>query len=813
MSGNTFYYPDTACLIGPDWWVTVAGNTTLNGDLVTACNVVEATVTETVDSVAVFLANVALPNTGQGSGWDVEVYDATDLPARAVTTLIYRPTEDVRNVDAWAWGSFSPGGTQTNIYRGIDSASLTPGTWPNTGQPVDNDEFVFPVFGTGYECTFRFDADVAVDPVGKHITRVGLAARIQEYVDLAFVAGMTITPYLNIAGVRYFGPTFTVNGESPGGHVVTADWYANPATRSAWRVDDVAEFADTTGADSAGWIVRPTGSANNLATILQGWLEVDHTDDAADKRLAIGSLTDPVVGWNEVTLAEPDGTPGWSKVAGGLYAVIVRRRSGEGAVGMRYLDSGDPPPANVEGSTVTVDGSSFVPVALPDAETRTWAMALVVGAGVSVDSQPYASINGDAWPALGLDGEVNVVDAAGGIEQTFTPVATDDFPFLRALVRWSSTEPADDLTVDVVRTSDSTLMGTWTVTAADLVTPQTRWQIAEVLIAPAPTLAVGVEYRYEVTSPASVEGAGWEVQILSGLERNPGTDPANPPPGLGDASWTGEVGEVSVDAVAYPASDACLVLYTETDPPTNLAAAATAEVDGIAYVDVTWTNPVGVDCGGIDYVEVQRRETVDTTWRLVARVDGESWRDAEARRNVTSDYRARVRRLDGAVSAWTSVDSAAPTLTECGLVFATNVDTTMAEWFDDVADGTTTFTPVTNAETRQFLGRPYAVEFAEDVDRGWQFDRTLLVGATHGATTGTPAPSTPAEAWARVLAFTQPEVESGTSLPYVCVLDRSGGRWFAAVRPEAAVRREPAGAYTVDVTVTELTRTPYPVDA
>lgn len=798
MSGDQFYYSSSPCLIGPDWFPSVAGVTTLNGDLVCAANVVTVTETEDVPAFGVDLSSVALQSAGQGSGWDVEVWDVTDLPdPRPVAQggdLIgyqYVPTEDVRNVDAYAWGSFAPGGTNTNIYRGLDSTSLTPGTWPNTGQPVDNDEFVFPIFGTGYEATFRFDTDVASDHTGKHVTRVGLGARIQELVDLAFVAGMTITPYLNIGGVRWFGPTFTVNGESPGGHIVTASWYCNPATRSAWRVADVAEFA-TGGDSSAGWIVRPTGSANNLATILQGWLEVDNV--GSERRLAIGSLTDPVEGWNTFTAETLTGGT-FTKSAGDTLAVIMRRRAGEGSIGVRYLDSGDALPVPIEGTTVAVDGAAFVPYDLPDTLTRAWALAFVTGAStVSVDTQPYC----------GLDSDQCVVSTAGDLVERFVADASDTYAALRALVRVGDADPTGDLDVTLERVSDNNVMASWTITYDDLVRPQRRWQIVDTLDASPSALTAGAAYRLRFSS-TTTDDAPWFVQVMDG--NADGTYPV----GLEDATWWGDEAWVE-SSNGYPSpntvADVAATIHTEVAALNSLTATASAEVDGVAYVTIDVDVPA-VDCDGVDHVEVQRRDTVDTTWRTVARLaDGTTtWDDYEARRNVASDYRARIRRADQAVSAWSAVDSATPTLTGCGLVLASNVDGSLTEWFDDTDGGQTTFRPIDNTTIKQFAGRPYSAGFAEAVDRGWEFDRTLLVGATNGATTGTPAPTTPDDAWGRVLSLTR-----NTALPYVAVLDRAGQRWFAVVVPGEATRTEPAGAYQMKVTVTEATRIPYPVD-
>lgn len=787
----TFYDPADPCVIGPQWAPSINGSTALNGDLIAAAVTVESTEAETVDAVALALATVSLPSTGQGSGWDVEVYDATDLPGTEVVQTTLRPAEDVRVVDAFAWGSFAPSGTDTNIYRGIDSTTLTPGTWPNTGQPVDNDEFVFPVYGTGYEASFRFD-NTAGDFAGKHVTRVALAARIQEYVDLAFVAGMTITPYLRIGGVRYFGPTYTVNGEAPGGHVVEASWYANPATRSAWRAADLDGFASGTGGDAAGWIVRPTGSANNLATILQGWIAVD--DVGADTRIAWGSISDPGVGWNQATLTQPDGTAGWAKADATTYLIVARRRAGEGTITARFLDSGDPAPFSVQGADVTVTTDAFV-VDYYEPATRTYAVALIVGAGVSVDSQPYALA---AQPAQ--------IDVATGspVKQTFTAPASDTFDTLAALVRVGDDTPSGDLDVALKRVSDGTVFASWAIAAADLAEPATRWQIVNAVDAAAVPLVASTAYRLEFSTTSTNP---WQVQVLD-------ADDADPPTGLDDVTYLGTAGTYVLGSAADNSADVAADVYTTTDPPTGLTAVASAEVDGIASVEVDAVVPAPA-CSTVDYVEVQRSDTIDPTWRTVARLaaDGFPWTDYEARRNVASSYRARTRRVDGGVSAWSDSDSATPTLTRCGLVLTSNVDPTLSEWFDDVADGVTTFKFLDNVDLRQYLGRPYSVASTEAVARGIEFDRVLLVGATNGAITGTPSPTSPTAAWNRVLAIATPEVASGEALPYVCVLNRDGERFLAAVRATEATRREPAGSYTVKVTVTELTAVPYPVES
>lgn len=785
--------------LGVEWPVSVQAAQVLESPAVAGCEVFTAGATETVDALWVYLAGVAQADARQGSGWEVEVYDASNLGLLATSTAVFRPTSDVRNVEGWCFGPFAPGGTQYDLYRAIDSVSLTPGTWPNTGQPVDNDEFIFPVFGTGYECTFRFGG-VSGSFTGRRVVAVALVARVQEYVDLAFVAGMGITPYLNIGGVRYLGPRFQFDGEAEGGHLVTGEWFANPSSKVSWKVADVEQFDTVGGTSSAGWIVDATGSTNNLATILQGWLEVRYTDDVTDPRVAVGSLTSPREGWNRITLTTPAGAAGWAKAAATDYVVTVRRRVGPGKVAWRYLAADEPPGDGPVGYDAEFTDDQVLAGISDEPVARTHALAWEVGGSIVADgSQVYASASDDVEPRLGIDDPWTRVYAGNDVTQQITTGAGGTYGWLRAFVR---VDPGvTDLLMLTVNDGGSTPL---IVDPSDLDGP--GWQYVEGEIGSA-VLSGATQYEVTATSTASDPAACWHVQVLSAL-RSP--SPAQTPATAQDATFGAGTDTVVVDAVAVDEADAVVTIATQPDAPADLVVAVVTDTDLCSeHVEVTWSPVTVTDGGGFYRYEVERNDTGE--WQPVAHITDPAealFDDYEVRRNTAATYRVRVRRVDRACSSWSTSEPVTASMDCCGWLFTSNEDPAVSVWADDV--GTRTVEWETAPTLVPLMGRDYRAAFYPLEWRGDAFDASLLVAA-QGGKAGTTATTTPGRRTFDPVLGVLPQ--RGAGLSYVAVCTSDGDRWFAAVEVKQGAREEPGGAYLVDVRVTEVTDRPSTPDA
>jgi len=220
--------------------------------------------------------------------------------------------------------------------------------------------------------------------------------------------------------------------------------------------------------------------------------------------------------------------------------------------------------------------------------------------------------------------------------------------------------------------------------------------------------------------------------------------------------------------------------------------------------------PIAVDGGQL---EVQRRDEIDTDWETVVLssvigIDG--FNDFEARVGVTSDYRVRLINSRSFVGSWSATGSdmiTTPGVTGGGsdptvLLFTSNQDTDASLAYTMTWDGRPVETfafPETNEQTFQRLyGRDFQVAFRPLERGGEQFDRVLLVQA---------ASVTPT----RLANMTSLRDLAWADLPYVCVRDELGNRWYANVLVPLGSVENRRRIFLAQVRVTEVTDTPAPV--
>lgn len=778
MSSNANYNPYNPHALGVEWFANIEDrpNVPYGGEL--PGTTLESRYTETINYIRPFV-------TRNGIGkWLMEVYDVANIPVATLTERTFVPGEDAFNdTRAYGWGAFSPGGTQTDIYRAINNLTLTPGIWPNSGNPVTDNSFLFPIFGSAYEAGFRF-AGITGTYTNEQIVSLTLFATVEQFIDLGGQAGMSIQPYLNIGGTRYFGETFTIPGEETREALRT--WDLNPATGSSWTIADLEEFASGSGTSYAGWFVSATGSSNVLSTIMQGQLRV--VDAGPDPRVAIGVVPQPSPnniqdGWVNVPVADPVTGLGWAKTIGTKYLILMRKATGEGTLQWRYLrQRGSDVPSGpvIKGTTVTLNPDSFrpeTPIAEDNAQrgyTFLLRENLNSAIGASIDSQPYASINDDRGisgeaegtlskfprPGEGFWTRVHSANTKTGqgdafIEQDFTPAITDQYGFMRLFVRIVPNvdgsfdeELISRLVVRVFDRATNTQQGkTIFITPDDLFPNKTRFQtVTKRIPGVAPVLLAGQQYYTKVTSAAIPTSKGsWAVQVLSGVPFHPN----NPPPaGTGDATAGGSIDAYTrippSNPVAgnYPTLDACIVIHTIPDPVQNFAAAATAPPVGIAacstgdaddavnYVELMWdSTSISVqEGGGFDYYEIQRLDGDNGEWDTIALITDETCNmaeDHEARIGCEVQYRIRVVRVDGSPSDWMTVGPVTLSMNVGGFVFTTNFFPEKRLWYQDTNPRTFEF--LSNQTNRQFYGRDGSVTFYELEDRYDRIPMELIV--------------------------------------------------------------------------------------
>lgn len=218
------------------------------------------------------------------------------------------------------------------------------------------------------------------------------------------------------------------------------------------------------------------------------------------------------------------------------------------------------------------------------------------------------------------------------------------------------------------------------------------------------------------------------------------------------------------------------------------------------------------------YWEVQRHDTVDPTWQVIAELSpcATSFDDYEARVAVYSEYRIRYVTTDGFYGPYSSQVSgtiASPGVAGAGdgnsvLIFTTNqgpsgnVAYTMV--WDGIPDETFGFPEAGQPQIRQQFQRDFWTSYHGTERGGETFSRELLIRNA----------SYPASAQAlgqESLADLKPLRElAWADIPYVCVRDELGNRWFAFIQvPGISVKRN-RQLYVASISITESTETPAP---
>lgn len=729
----------------------------------------DQTVSQAIGTVKVPISAIPV----RGGRYIVEVYDGEDgVPtgtAGVVTTLTARPNEDVTTTN---WNK----STGANFYGCIDDT------------PQGDSDYINIYDGVGvYPYVGRMSTG-SLSLTGKRIVSV----RLKCYAGNS-TSGGTLQLGLNIAGTDYYSGIFSGLPYNPNqvtsANLYTAEWKTNPATGQAWSIADVQAF-DTTDE----WSARsPGGAALSLAIV---WMEVDIAD-VAENRLALGVLDDSTSGltagaWNAVTLLTPTaGT--WTKDASGRHLYTLRRTSSIGSLVVPLLD-GDAL-AFASGWQPTLDSTTGVITAMGDPLTSVFGLIQRTTAPAdSVDSIPYVT----QVEALVYTGQT--------AQQEFSNAAAVAYGGVRALVKPNGT--AIDLTVKIKKRSDNSQLGsTLTFTAADVAElPDAGggWKLITDAMSSLATLAAATQYYVEFASAAAGTGSDywsvlaydtWDADNTGGFGGT--TDQATITTSLSVAAAEAARYDIPATLSQIPTAPSGADTTLETLTLTDGIGFAVASID---YVRASWTvTSLGAT---FDYYEVARSEDSGTTYVTIARIYDEStgyFDDIEGLRGVSATYRVREVITSGAVSAWTSCGSKTPTAASGALVFSSNwaLSSSVAfKWANDPAPAWQSLETSTVREPYGVDGH-YGFRGTERRYRSWSavIFPVLQLSSTTRAGVGVFDPLDD---------FLQ------LSIPYVCVLDGRGNRWFADVNVGQELD-DGIGNYRQAITVIELTRTPVPV--
>lgn len=244
----------------------------------------------------------------------------------------------------------------------------------------------------------------------------------------------------------------------------------------------------------------------------------------------------------------------------------------------------------------------------------------------------------------------------------------------------------------------------------------------------------------------------------------------------------------------------------------NISGAGTPLTTVISYDNLLVSN---ISNG---YTEIQRMDTVDPTWKTIMKAyhqDVASFNDYEARVGISSSYRIRYVNFYGFAGPWSATISntiAAPGVTATSVgandhvwIFSTNSVQSGASnlayclgWENEVNEEFNF--PEASGQTFQTMyNRDFVTAFRPSERGGTNFGRNLLVQAA------AISPETLED-------FTSLRNMAWADVPYICLRDEDGNRWFANVSvPGASVRRD-RRLYMAPVTIVEVTDTPTPVD-
>lgn len=217
------------------------------------------------------------------------------------------------------------------------------------------------------------------------------------------------------------------------------------------------------------------------------------------------------------------------------------------------------------------------------------------------------------------------------------------------------------------------------------------------------------------------------------------------------------------------------------------------------------------------YYELQRMDDL-TDWQSIMKATNPAqitFADYEARVGVLSSYRIRAVDVYGFAGPWSSTITS--TLTEPGLeiecdgghvlLFTSNSrqDGSINLAYSSVWDGNASvsedfeFPEVGDVQLQKMYNKDFVTAFRPLERGGERFTRTVLVQAA------AISPPTLGD-------FTALRDMAWDTVPYICVRDEDGNRWFATVLVPAGRVQLNRTIYMASVTIVQVTDTAYPVD-
>lgn len=492
---------------------------------------------------------------------------------------------------------------------------------------------------------------------------------------------------------------------------------------------------------------------------------------------------------------------------GTMYADEVRSGIDGTAVANPRFDQQPP------GTTVFVDAAG-----------RTWTIngtaaivSTATNGGIISASYPqvryYARRFGDTSIPLTLTG-------VGSFSASTASITPSDFDLLPEIIDGWREVTLRFATPPTMGGSIPTPGWTWSATSE---TAGNRWEILAAC-APAISGSAGTGLFNQVPFPDRLGPATYQPPVGSDIELT------WMPQGVASPYVSGAVPDPACDAVLIFSQDPPIVsglsLTQLTQTVTGIGLDCGSQPccipSGIGYQRITWTavsfSASGLAASGFGAYELQRFDTTPgagfETIMLATSPYVTGFNDYEARIGITSVYRIRSLNVLNFAGAWSPYVSGAPpgvTVGPCGdntgaLAFTSNAAQSgihnaayIMQWASGLPTEAFGLPEADMVQFQPMYNRDGSIAF-HGTERGLEdFTRDVLLHA--GAIDPirlTDARTIRDLAWA--------------DLPYVCVRDERGDRWFANVRIPSVASQRNATQYMARLEITETTRTPHAVN-
>lgn len=570
--------------------------------------------------------------------------------------------------------------------------------------------------------------------------------------------------------------------------------------------------------------------------------------------VGIGESATSSYSWVSANLKTPAGTGMPSLVNGNDYSLILRRSV---AYSMDDIHTLTMPWRYMQGRPIDTDDWKAKPVLQqvpPDAANSLFlgGSLQTLGLGEQVDgiytarfasggviqpeAQPYALSR--AAKVFGINNLTSTTGSpAGGViaQQYLNVTASDVYGQLFMVVGRGNILPTGPLRVDVwdddgiqVFSTVELTVDQWNDIPISTQFPigdqQETYKVVRFRFPESLSLPAG-QYRVRISAPEAHESRLWYIgalianvhttnQTMGGAttEHAEGyfNSSVSPFTSLNDATFNSEL-QVVLATVPPPVTGVAGAVGVRTAhhaqaPPGHSCSESGCADQGSPFAQVSWQPTSDTES---TFYQIQRQDQVDTDWRFVAQIRGRNvtrWEDEEVRIGVQSCYRIRSGRPDGILGDWSETICVTPPPGQVALTFTSNYATGAAVTLPEAWEGSQTIertwehNEYGDVQLRPIYGSNGQRAFHPVEKRGVSFARTLLLNALRGVAPPSLEITTPLHriAWA--------------PLPYVCVRDGEGNRFFASIQVPQTVNRRRGERWYAEVIITVATDQPAIID-